>query len=116
MPVKRTQYSAEFKLQAVKRILEDGHPQTQVAADLGISANTLSSWKNAYLKDAEAAFPGHGRQTPEQAELTRLRREVARLKRENQGDWLGCMRGTMEIVGDIISPACDPDEWEALRD
>ena len=83
MPGQRSPHSREFKLQAVKRILEDGHPQTQVAADLGISANTLSSWKKAYLKEAEEAFPGHGRQTPEQAELTRLRREVARLKREN---------------------------------
>jgi len=31
-------------------------------------------------------------------------------------DWMGSMRGTMEIVGDIISPATDEDEWEALRD
>jgi prevent-host-death family protein len=29
---------------------------------------------------------------------------------------LGRMKGTMEIVGDIISPATDPDEWEVLRD
>jgi prevent-host-death family protein len=34
-------------------------------------------------------------------------------KREN---WLGCMKGTMEITGDIISPATDEDEWEVLRD
>jgi len=31
-------------------------------------------------------------------------------------DWMGSMRGTMEIIGDIISPATDEDEWEALRD
>ncbi|HEX8815227.1 MAG TPA: type II toxin-antitoxin system Phd/YefM family antitoxin [Terriglobales bacterium] len=31
-------------------------------------------------------------------------------------DWIGSMRGTMEILGDIISPATDPDEWEVLRD
>jgi len=31
-------------------------------------------------------------------------------------DWMGSMKGTMEIVGDIISPATDPDEWEVLRD
>ena len=29
---------------------------------------------------------------------------------------LGAMRGTATIVGDIISPAIDPDEWEMLRD
>jgi prevent-host-death family protein len=34
-------------------------------------------------------------------------------KREN---WLGCMKGTMEIKGDIMSPATDEEEWEVLRD
>ena len=28
----------------------------------------------------------------------------------------GFMKGKMEIVGDIISPATDPDDWEVLRD
>lgn len=32
------------------------------------------------------------------------------------GSWLGCMKGTATIVGDIVSPAVDPDEWEVLRD
>jgi len=35
---------------------------------------------------------------------------------ENDSDWLGSMKGRMEILGDIISPAADPDEWEVLRD
>jgi len=26
------------------------------------------------------------------------------------------MKGTMEILGDIVSPANDEDEWEVLRD
>jgi hypothetical protein len=29
---------------------------------------------------------------------------------------MGSMRGKMEILGDIISPAADEDEWEVLRD
>ena len=29
--------------------------------------------------------------------------------------WLGAMRGTAVILGDIVSPAADEDEWEALR-
>ncbi|HET6362028.1 MAG TPA: type II toxin-antitoxin system Phd/YefM family antitoxin [Gemmatimonadota bacterium] len=28
--------------------------------------------------------------------------------------WLGSMRGTARCVGDIVSPASDPEEWEAL--
>ena len=30
--------------------------------------------------------------------------------------WIGSMKGKMEILGDIISPAADEDEWEVLRD
>jgi prevent-host-death family protein len=32
------------------------------------------------------------------------------------GDWIGSMRDKIEIVGDIVSPAVDPEDWEALRD
>ena len=28
--------------------------------------------------------------------------------------WLGSMTGTAEIRGDIIAPALDPEDWEAL--
>jgi prevent-host-death family protein len=31
-----------------------------------------------------------------------------------QASWLGCMRGTGKIIGDIISPAEEPDAWEVL--
>ncbi len=29
--------------------------------------------------------------------------------------WLGCMRATLRITGDIVSPALDEKEWEVLR-
>jgi prevent-host-death family protein len=28
--------------------------------------------------------------------------------------WLGTMAGTATIVGDLIAPAAEPEEWEAL--
>ena len=31
-------------------------------------------------------------------------------------DWIGSMRDTMEIVGDVVSPANDERDWEVLRD
>lgn len=31
-------------------------------------------------------------------------------------DWIGSMRDTMRITGDIVSPANDEKDWEALRD
>ena len=32
------------------------------------------------------------------------------------GDWLGTMAGTIEIVGDIVSPVMEESDWEAARD
>ncbi len=31
-------------------------------------------------------------------------------------DWMGSMKDTIEIVGDIVSPANEESDWEALRD
>lgn len=31
-------------------------------------------------------------------------------------DWIGTMKDEIKIVGDIISPANDPAEWEVLQD
>jgi len=30
--------------------------------------------------------------------------------------WLGCMEGTIEIVGDIVGPTGSLEDWEAGRD
>jgi len=31
-------------------------------------------------------------------------------------DWMGSMKGSMKILGDIVSPASEESEWEVLRD
>ncbi len=31
------------------------------------------------------------------------------------GSWLGCMEGSGEILGDIISPTTEESDWDALR-
>lgn len=35
---------------------------------------------------------------------------------QGRAAWIGSMRDSMEIAGDIVSPANDETEWEALRD
>jgi len=42
--------------------------------------------------------------------------EVVPASPANKKSWLGCMKGTAEIRGDIISPVIDLDDIEALRD
>ncbi|HJT87484.1 MAG TPA: hypothetical protein VJ732_06500 [Bryobacteraceae bacterium] len=32
-----------------------------------------------------------------------------------RSEWRGSMAGTMEILGDIVGPACAEDDWEVLR-
>jgi prevent-host-death family protein len=31
-------------------------------------------------------------------------------------DWIGSMKNEMDILGDLIAPASDEDDWEVLRD
>jgi transposase len=54
----------------------------QAARDLDVHVNVLRSWVREHRSDPAEAFPGHGHQAPEKAEITQLRREVARLKME----------------------------------
>ena len=35
---------------------------------------------------------------------------------EPMPDWFGSMKGTLQIFGDIISPATEESEWDVLRD
>ena len=78
----RRQFSAEFKQEAVRLVQERRVSVAQAARELDIHANMLRNWLRAVDVDAVHPFPGVGQQKPEQAELTRLRREVARLKME----------------------------------
>jgi transposase len=42
----------------------------------------LRNWVREFAADPAQTFPGQGRMKPEQAEIERLRREVAKLKAE----------------------------------
>lgn len=42
--MKRTKYTTEFKLEAVKQILEKGHSATDVASRLGVPMGLLYTW------------------------------------------------------------------------
>jgi transposase len=78
----RKTFDKEFKISAVKLVLDSDRTATQIAADLGISGNTLLNWKKKYLEDAKNAFPGKGRLKPEDEELRKKDREIATLKME----------------------------------
>lgn len=78
----RRSYTREFKLHAVEAMGHDGVVHTELARELGISTSLLYKWRAQLQDDPEHAFPGKGHQTPEQEELSRLRREVEHLRQE----------------------------------
>ena len=80
--MKRRAFSREFKQEAVELITKPGVSAAQVSRDLGTYATVLRRWVCASETDGSAAFPGHGKLTPEQEELRNLRREVSKLKAE----------------------------------
>ena len=76
----RRRFTAEFKAQAVKRLLEDGKGLSEVATELGLSPGQLSGWRNEHLAAGSAEALAQRR--AEQAETQRLEREVKRLEQE----------------------------------
>ena len=80
--MKRRLFSREFKLEAVKLVQERGVSVVQAASDLDVAESVLRRWIRDATADPRQAFPGHGQMKPEQQEIDRLRREVAKLKAE----------------------------------
>ena len=81
MKIPKQEYTTEFKELTVKRV-KDGQSVGAVAKELGLIEQTLRNW----VKAAEAGkLDGAGARkvTPEEMELSRLRAENIRLKREN---------------------------------
>jgi transposase len=84
--MKRSSYTKEFKLEAV-RLLEKGTKGgAEIAMELGIRRNQLYKWQEEFRKKgAETAFPGKGSRNNVSdiaAENARLKRELERVKEE----------------------------------
>jgi len=80
MNIPKQEYTAEFKELAVKRV-KGGQTAGAVAKDLGLIEQTLRNW----VKASEAGKlngAGARKVTAEEMELSRLRAENIRLKRE----------------------------------
>jgi transposase len=78
----RRSFDREFKISAVKLVLDSGKSVKSIAAELGISDNTLFNWKRKYHEDSKNSFPGKGHMKPEEEELRKKDREITRLKME----------------------------------
>ena len=73
-------YSPEFKREALMRASEEGVTDIIVCEELGISARQLRRWRDEFRPLGDDAFPGQGKSRDE--ELTKLKRELAKVKQE----------------------------------
>jgi transposase len=70
--MKRTKYTAEFKEEAVKQVIDKGHTVVDVAKRLGIAEGVLYTWVSKFKKADE----------PESSDLKEMQVEMAKLKAE----------------------------------
>ena len=92
MPRTHRNYETDFRQEAVNLLLSSGRPLKRVAAELGISANSLRTWRDRALgngRAAEASSPqANGRSVAPIAdaagEIRRLQREVEYLRRQRE--------------------------------
>jgi transposase len=80
--MERRKFTREFKLEAVKLITDRGVTVAQASRDLDVNGTVLRRWVKDFSTDPQQAFPGHGQQRAEEAEIARLKREVTKLKAE----------------------------------
>lgn len=84
MGTSRRRYSREFKIEAVRLLLEGGRGLAQTARDLNINRTMLSGWRKQYLEDPEGAFRGRKRRKSQEKELEELRKEIEELREERE--------------------------------
>jgi prevent-host-death family protein len=60
------------------------------------------------------------RSTKQPIRVTRFGRPIAEVvppsSVQGRASWIGSMKDSIRIVGDIVSPANEESEWEVLRD
>jgi transposase len=81
MPRTRPPYPEQFRREAVELVRKSGGSAREIAADLGVTEQSLRNWvKQADVDQGRA----HGLSSEEKEELRRLRREVRVLREERE--------------------------------
>lgn len=77
----KSQYSKEFKIEAVKRVLANNGAITKVAEELGLKTTTLQGWVTKNKLAPEAPFPGSGHLSPANEVTPKTREGKSRAQR-----------------------------------
>ena len=78
----KKQFSPEFRVEAVKMVVETSRPIAQVARELGLNEGTLGNWVNRYRVDHAGDEPPLD--VSERARLRELEREMREVRMENE--------------------------------
>lgn len=78
MSKKRQAFSAEFKEEAAKSVIDSSRAVADVARELGVNEQTLRNWVNAYRLAHAGEEPPLS--VPERARLRELEKEVRELR------------------------------------
>lgn len=85
MPPTRAPYPQEFKDEAVKLYQQSGKRLQEIAADLGVSTNSLREWvRRAENGDSSKGISRSSLALDEREELKRLQRENRILREERE--------------------------------
>jgi transposase len=76
-------YDKDFKVSAVKLVVESNHKIAAVAKDLDIPEQTLGKWVRSYRENGDAGFIGSGNLSPEDQALKELKKQIRDLEEEN---------------------------------
>jgi transposase-like protein len=78
---RRSRFSREFRVEAVRLAAEPGNTFASVGRDLGVSGWTIAYWARALAAEED---PAARRAREEHAELVALRRRVRLLEQERE--------------------------------
>ena len=85
MALPRRLYPKEFKINAVHLVQVEGRRACDVADELGIGRQTLYSWLHEARTGVLSGTSENAHEiTPQEAEITRLKSEIARKEQEIQ--------------------------------
>ena len=74
----RKRYPDEFKMEAVKQVIDRGHSVADVAGRLGMTTHSLYVWIKKYGPDSVE----HNAKADDQAAIRRLKKELKRTTEE----------------------------------
>ena len=78
----RRRFDKEFKMQAVKMVLEDHLPVNEVARRLNVGETLIHNWKQEFKENGQSSFPGKGHQPKEAEEVRQLKKRLADAEEE----------------------------------